>query len=203
MLFDKNKYNLILAFFCIVIFCLIFRWIDYLSIHKYITECFTTNEYLLNKGYSHTVDLPLTTTYSCKNFCAPTSRCAITGEQCFTDIDCPGCQPFSPPLSKTKTCDVPGNDDAGKMTFGVTPQYSPLTTGYGTQETIITNNVHGKPAQANFGVNTWGASFSEGQKLFDARYKPSGLQYMENYPNEYSLTGEFLTDGPLPSNAYL
>ena len=202
MLFGKKYYNLILAFLCVILFYLIFRWIDYLSIHKYIIENFTTNEYLLNKAYSHTVDLPLTTTYSCKNFCSPTSRCAITGEQCFTDIDCPGCQPFSPPLPRSKGF-VPGNDDAGKLTLGVTPQYSPLTTGFGTHETIITNNVNGKPAQANFGVNTWSASFNQGKKLFDARYKPSGLQYLEKYPNKYTLTGEFLTDGPLPSNAYL
>jgi hypothetical protein len=26
---------------------------------------------------------------------------------------------------------------------------------------------------------------------------------MENYPEQYTTTGEFLTDGPLPSNAYL
>ena len=202
MLFVKKYYNLFLAVFCIILFYLIFRWIDYLSIHKYIVECFTSNEYLLNKGYSHTVDLPLTTSYSCKNFCGPPARCSITGEQCFTDIDCPGCQPYSPPLPKAKGC-VPGNDDAGKLTWGVTPQYSPLTTGYGTHQALVTNNVQSQPAQANFGVNTWQASFAEGEKLFDARYKPSGLQFMSNYPNEYTMTGEFLTDGPLPSNAYL
>jgi len=202
MLFGKNYYNILLAFFCLILFYLIFRWIDYLSIQKYIVECFTTNEYLLNKGYSHTVDLPINTTYSCKNFCSPTARCAITGEQCFTDIDCPGCQPYSPPLPRSKGC-VPGDNDAGKLTVGVTPQYSPLTSGYGTYETILTNNVNEKPAQANFGINTWKASFSEGEKLFNARYKPSGLQFMENYPEQYTTTGEFLTDGPLPSNAYL
>jgi hypothetical protein len=172
--------------------------IDYLAAEKYIVECFTTSQNISNKT-THTVDLPLTTRYSCKNFCGPNSRCSITGQQCFTDIDCNGCQPYSPPLPKTKEC-IPGNNDAGKLTVGVTPTYSTLTTGYGTREKIITDDMYAQPPQPNFGVDTWGKSFDETQVLFNRRYKPDQLQFMPNYNPMYTLTGEFISDGPLPSN---
>ena len=93
--------------------------------------------------------------------------------------------------------------NAGKLTFGVTSPYSPLTSGYGTQETIITSNMYSKPSMANFGVNTWLAEFNEEQYLFDKRYKPPALQYMPNYPERYSLTGEFIEDGPFASNSFI
>ena len=204
-LLDKKYYKIILALSCIVLLYIIFMWINYLSINQYIIECFSPQaiqEDVTGGSTSHSVDLPLTTTYSCKNFCGPTARCSITGQQCFADIDCPGCQPYSPPLPRSKDC-VPGDNDAGKLTWGVTPQYSPLTSGYGTFQAYVTDNIYSKPSQPNFGVNTWSASFNEGQKLFDARYKPVGLQYMPKYPEMYSLTGEFVEDGPLPSNATL
>lgn len=191
----SNKKTYILLFICVFFFFLIFYWIHYLT-HNYIIECFS------NKT-SHTVDLPLTTTYSCKNFCNPSSRCAVTGQQCFTDIDCPGCQPYVPPLNKDQSNNVPGNDDAGKLTWGVTPQYSSLTSGYGTREKIITDNVFSKPSDPNFGVNTWKSEYNEELKLFDQRYKPNKLPYMPQYPERYSLSGEFIEDGPLPSNSYL
>jgi hypothetical protein len=204
-LLDKKYYKIILALSCIILLYIIFMWINYLSINQYIIECFSPQpiqEDVTGGSTSHSVDLPLTTTYSCKNFCGPTARCSITGQQCFADIDCPGCQPYSPPLPRSKGC-VPGDNDAGKLTWGVTPQYSPLTSGYGTFQAYVTDNIYSKPSQPNFGVNTWSASFNEGQKLFDARYKPAGLQYMPKYPEMYSLTGEFVEDGPLPSNATL
>lgn len=196
---DFNKLFLVIISF-ILLFA-IFGMINYLSSEGYVVECFTTNvNGEKNDGStSHTVDLPLTTSYSCQNFCGPTARCAITGQQCFTDIDCPGCQPYSPPLPKSDGC-VPGDNDAGKLTVGVTPQYSPLTSGYGTQKRIITDDMYGKPAQPNFGVNTWRASFDAGQDLFNKRYKPNQLEYMPKYPPMYSATGEFIGDGPLPAN---
>jgi hypothetical protein len=190
------KYSIFLPLFALILLFLIFYTIDYLVKEKYIIECFSNQE---SSNTSHTVNLPLNTTYSCQNFCGPTARCAITGQQCFTDIDCPGCQPYSPPLPKTKDC-IPGNDDAGKLTVGVTPTYSPLTTGFGTREKIITKDMNSRPSQPNFGVNTWQQSFNEGQELFNKRYKPNQLQYMPNYPPMYSITGEFIGDGPLPSN---
>lgn len=195
-----------LAIISIVLLILIFYWINYLGVNDYIEwnngkENFTT-DISLNNAMSDTVDLPLTTTYSCKNFCSPTARCAITGQQCMADIDCPGCQPNTPP-SQRLTKSVPGDNDAGKLTWGVTPQYSTLTTDIGTRAKIITDNKFSKPAQANFGVDTWTSSFVESEKLFNARYKPPKLLNMPNYPKRFSLLGSFYDDGPLPSNAYL
>ena len=46
-----------------------------------------------NSTTSHTVNLPINTTFSCKNVCGSLNRCLITGEQCSSDIDCYGCQP--------------------------------------------------------------------------------------------------------------
>lgn len=204
--FSSNILFLIIISFILLI--LIFKWIHYLSTNDYVyqinkkymkfNESFTSQ----NDSTSHTVDLPLTTTYSCKNFCGPTARCSITGQQCFADIDCPGCEPYSPPLKKSTDC-VPGDNDAGKLTLGVTPQYSSLTSGYGTQEKLITSNIYEKPDMANFGVDIWKQNFDEENKLFDERYKPKGLQYMPDYPKRYSLTGEFIEDGPYPSNAQI
>ena len=191
--------TLFLPIFALILLFYVFKTIDYLAAEKYIVECFTDVVINESEKTSHTVNLPLTTTYSCKNFCNPAARCAITGQQCFTDIDCPGCQPYSPPLEKSEGC-IPAANDAGKLTVGVTPTYSPLTTGYGTKERIVTKDMYGKPPEANFGINTWRNSFDEGQKLFDKRYKPEQLQYMPQYPPMYSITGEFLGDGPLPSN---
>jgi len=196
-----NFNKLFLVILSFILLFIVFNMIHYLSSKGYIVECFTTNvtQEKYDGSTSHTVDLPLTTTYSCQNFCGPTARCAITGQQCFADIDCPGCQPYSPPLPKTKEC-IPGDNDAGKLTVGVTPQYSSLTSGYGTQKKIITHDMYGKPVQPNFGVNTWRSSFDKGQDLFNKRYKTKQLKYMPNYPPMYSITGEFIGDGPLPSN---
>lgn len=197
----KLKFSKIfLPLLSLILLFIVFKMIHYLAIEKYIIECFTDGPVPESIKTSHTVNLPLTTTYTCNNFCGPNSRCALTGQQCFTDIDCPGCQPYSPPLSKTSTNSIPGDNDAGKLTVGVTPDYSPLTSGYGTQERIVTKDLYAQPAQPNFGYDTWGDSFNEGQKLFNKRYKPNQLPYMPNYPPMYSMTGEFIGDGPLPSN---
>ena len=44
-------------------------------------------------GTSHTVNLPINTTFECENKCMPPARCSITGQQCQADIDCCGCNP--------------------------------------------------------------------------------------------------------------
>lgn len=196
---------LLYIFISLILFVLIFLWINYLTNNDYIIECFTNNILKKSSKTSHTVNLPLTTTYSCKNFCGPTARCSVTGQQCLSDSDCPGCQPQS---STSKTNNnlnkpVPAANDAGKLTLGVTPQYSPLTSGYGTHELVITKDMYSKPASPNFGVDIWTKDFDESKKLFDKRYKPPQLPYMPNYPKRYSLSGEFIEDGPFPSNAPL
>jgi hypothetical protein len=164
MQISAKQYTILFLAICsFILFIVIFKWIDYLTNNKYVTECFTTApivEYT-SGATSHSVDLPLTTSYSCKNFCGPNARCSITGQQCFADIDCPGCQPYSPPLKRETNCGPPGDNDAGKLTWGQTPNYSPLTSGYGTQETVITSDMNARPAIASFGVNTYMDSFNE------------------------------------------
>ena len=228
---NKNKGNvlktLLLAFFSLSLLFLIFQWIHYLVKNHYIQgtikgtikgtkdkESFENNAYRNDfdtqitrdigmPNTTHNVDLPLTTTYSCENKCGPPNRCSKTGEQCMTDIDCPGCQPYVPPLSDTASRNVPGENDAGKLTVGMTPNYSELTTDIGTQATLITNQKFKKPAMPNLGVDTWSAKFNESRKMFDDRYKPAGLNRMPTYPERYSLSGQFLDEGPLASNSYL
>ena len=180
-----QKYNtILLALFCIVLLMYIFQWVDFLHINDYVRECFTNDT-------SHSVDLPLTTKYSCKNFCGPAARCSITGQQCTADIDCTGCQPYSPPLPKSSD-NVPGDNSGSK-----------LTNGYGTDEKIVTNNLYAKPAMPSFGVDTWSDEFKEENDIFDKRYKPKNLENMPDYPKRYSLTGQFIEDGPFASNSEL
>jgi len=197
---------LFLAVISFLLILLTFYWIDYLSINKYIVESFQqSNNSSLNNSTSHTVDLPLTTTYSCKNMCGPQARCSITGQQCTADIDCPGCQPKIKGIkNQSSNRNVPGNNDAGKLTVGVTPQYSPLTSDIGTKALKISGKEFSKTPSPTFGINTWRDDFDEEQKLFDKRYKPpNDIEFMPSYPPRYSVTGDFLENGPLASNAAL
>lgn len=211
---SKNKYtNILIALICLLLLICIFKWINYLVINNYVKssnlniEGFDTNTQIIRdtgrSDTTHNVNLPLTTTTSCKNMCGPPNRCSITGQQCFSDIDCPGCEPQVPPLSPSTGENIVGDDDSGKLTVGVTPNYSPLTTGFGTQARIVTEDKFQKPAMPDFGIDKWSNKFIKGRKLFDDRYKPSGLKNMPSYPDRYSLTGQFVDEGPLPSNSYL
>ena len=197
----KQYYIIFLAFVSLILLFLIFKWMDYLAKNDYIIECFGLRD-TGSPDTSHTVNLPLTTTYSCKNFCGPPSRCSGTGHQCTSDIDCPGCQPYVPPLSNSNKT-IPGNNDAGKLTFNSTPRYSSLTTDIGTQARLFTPHKFAKPAAPNFGINSWRSSFNQDEQLFNAKYKPPPLENMPTYQKRYSLSGEFIDEGPIPSNAYL
>jgi hypothetical protein len=211
----RNQYiTVILALLSLFLLMFVFNYIHFLLYNGYYVECFDSNIALYKDTGSptttHTVDLPLTSTQSCKNFCAPaTARCVITGEQCMADIDCRGCNPLINPkyksVSLTPTRNIPGQNDAGKLTLGVTPTYSTLTTDIGTQSKLYTSNQNklDAPLQPNFGVNTWISDFKGSQELFDERYKPAGLKFMPTYDKRYSITGEFMDEGPLASNAYL
>jgi hypothetical protein len=209
-----NKYVIFMAMISIILCYIVFKMIDYEYKAEYFVELFTNqtntsnnsnsnnNNNSNNNSNSNNVDMPLnnnSNTNSCTNLCGPNSRCATTGQQCLTDFDCSGCQSQSS-SSSPKSTDIIGNDDAGKLTVGVTPDYSPLTSGFGTKELIITDDMYGKPVQANFGVNTWTDNFNESQLLFNKRYKPNQSQYMPNYQQMYSVTGEFIENGPLASN---
>jgi hypothetical protein len=53
----------------------------------------------------------------------------------------------------------------------------------------------------NFGGNMWISQFNSDKKIFDKRYKPDKLKNMPNYPDRYSLSGQFIDDGPFPANS--
>lgn len=61
----------------------------------YISNSEKMENFYGSPEYSHSVDIPLTTTYSCKNMCSSQSKCYLTGGNCTSDIDCYGCNPFT------------------------------------------------------------------------------------------------------------
>jgi len=199
-IFDKHNRNYFIVFLAIFSFILLiglFYWINFLVKYNYIKEAFDSNSEL----YNHTVNTPLTTTTSCKNFCGPPARCSITGQQCTADIDCPGCQPKTTKNTKPSKS-VPPNDDAGKLTFSQTPQYSSLTSDYGMKSRIITDNKLSKTPSLSVD-NSWLVGFNDSKKEFDKYYKIKHMKDEPEYPSRYSLSGDFKDDGPLASNSYL
>jgi len=199
----KEFLILTLCFISIVLLFIIFKWGSYLANNNNIIIESFFSENLKQPYYNNAnVNLPLNTSYSCKNSCGPNKRCSKTGEQCFTDSDCPGCQPYSPPLPRLKK-NIHGENDAGKLTSQQFPNFSKLTTDIGTQAKIFrASNVKKRAPQPNYGINIWRGKFDIEQEIFDERYKPVNLINMPNYPYRYTLSGEFLTNGPIPSNAY-
>lgn len=207
----KQKMTYLLAFLSILLLIFVFRKIDYLTVNKYIIECFSNlgpiKEDVKGGSTTHTVNMPINTSYQCRNFCGPTSRCAITGHQCFTDVDCPGCQPKEivneEERESISKC-VPGYDDAGKLTSGATPNFSSLTTDKVSQNAKPFNADEkfkiDKPIQPYWGLNIWRKQFDEERKLFNKRYKPVGFPHMMSYPLRYTMTGQFQNSEPLPSN---
>ena len=85
---EKHYSTLFLVIASFILIIAIFKWIDYLTSNSFIMECFKPGPVQEESvgATSHTVNLPLTTTYSCTNFCGPTARCSITGQQCSAAI---------------------------------------------------------------------------------------------------------------------
>ena len=82
-------------FIFVSLFILILEWGRFLIVSGYIVEKFdTSSSDYGNPKFSHTVDLPLTTTYTCRNMCSSQSKCYLTGGNCTSDIDCFGCNPY-------------------------------------------------------------------------------------------------------------
>jgi hypothetical protein len=98
---------------------------------------------------------------------------------------------------------VPPENDAGKLTTGVTPTYSSLTTDIGTRANLFNSNTNIATPKLSNGVNTWMSNFNKGTKLFDSKFAPPQSQYMPVYNKKYSASGEFIDIGPTASNDYL
>lgn len=176
--------------------------------------------------YSHTVNLPINDPLSCKNFCGPQAHCAITREQCTSDIDCKGCNPGPTPMDSCRTKEVDPYDDAGKLgQQGL--QYSKLTTGYDNHNADFAQIYPGsKDAELKLpyqGVDLWTKSFNEGLNLYNKHRESAEkysqgitnqiplatknnwnpIKYEPNYPMRVSATGQFYGTTPPPSNASL
>ena len=200
-----NKINIfILAFITLIFICVIFYWGDYLIKNDYIRrEGFTTVPSVNPESAdtTHTVSLPINTTTSCKNMCGPPGRCSITGEQCVSDIDCYGCTPpINKKIQQSLSEEVPGYDGSGKLTEGVTPTFSVLTSDIGTKASVI--NQDAPVPQYFLGVDQWKNKFELGENEFNKKYYPTGsnLGNMPNYPVRPTLSGQFKEVGPLASN---
>lgn len=68
--------------------------------------------------------------------------------------------------------------------------------GFTTGQPIVNT----RPPMANFGTNVWRSPFDNSLREFDKRYKLVGLEGEMEYPNHYTVTGEFIDDGPLEWN---
>lgn len=201
-----NKINIfILAFVALIFICSIFYWGNYSIKNDYTRrgkEGFANilRIHTESADTTDTVNLPINTTTSCKNICGPPGRCLITGEQCVSDVDCYGCTP--PPNKKIQQSlkeEVPGYNDSGKLTQGVTPTFSVLTTDIGTQSTVI--NPDATVPQYFLGIDQWKNQFELGENEFNEKYYPAGnLGFMPKYPVRPTLSGQFKEVGPLASN---
>ena len=172
-------------------------------------------------AYSHTVNLPINDPVSCKNFCGPQAQCAITREQCSSDIDCQGCNPGPKPKDSCTTKEVDPYDNGGKLgQQGL--QYSPLTTGYNNHNADFAQIYPGsKDAELKVpyqGLDKWTKSFNEGLKLYNKRRESAdkysqGISNAETgsdttsfepkYPMTVSATGQFYETTPPAANASL
>jgi len=198
-------YTIQLALISFLLFLLMFKWIHYLSTNNYVyynEGMVSNNKEENNNTTTHKVNMPLNTKVSCQNMCGPPNRCSITGQQCMADVDCPGCEPPSTGNGKT-TQEVMGENDSGKLSTAMTPNYSELTSDIGSRARLITADKYEKSMSPYRGLNTWDAQFNLSRKLFDDRYKPAGLKGMPSYRKQYSLSGTFDEEGPLASNSYL
>jgi hypothetical protein len=213
-LLTKTAINIILLVISAFMFMGIIKWGSYLIKTKPCNKCNGIKEGfdmyaqstidLGTPETSHTVNLPINTTFSCENMCGPLARCSKTGEQCTSDVDCYGCQPkvYEPAYTKKN---IGGQNDAGKLTSGITPRYSVLTTDIGTQAKLYDTTENLMPMQYFKGVNEWRKSFDAGMELYNKKFNPNiqVLPFLPKYPPRPSLSGEFVDDGPLAANAFL
>ena len=191
------------ALISILLFIGLNKWMSLLLKNQMVVECLTMPDQNIT---THTVNLPINTTYSCKNMCGPYGKCSITGQRCLSDIDCYGCQASTSEISTSfLEMNTPqGEDDAGKYSY-LAPTYSELTTDVGTRAKLTSPSAKFSPTpEYNAGVNTWRTEFDEGSALYNDVYAPPpNLANMPSYPTRYSLSGQFQENGPLASNAYL
>jgi len=227
---------------CLALFWIIIRWGSSLVVNKIcLKEGLTDFEKYSHKVipypkdavinlndknsplYSHTVNLPFNSPYSCQNFCGPQAQCAITRDQCSTDIDCPGCQPPENPRGPCKTKDVPPYDPSD-LNQGL--QYSDvLTTDNGRYKDYAEaspGSLSSTLQQPYLGLDLWTPSFNKGLQLYNKsrethdKYSQGVFQggaqqgipftkadFTPQYPTTVSATGQFYETTPPAANTTL
>ena len=228
------SFLLIILFVLLIIIFAVKRTYNYENYENYGACNSTLNQdYLVLKDTntpetSHNVDMPLNTSFSCKNMCGPLSRCSITGEQCTSDVDCFGCIPSqsckSNPIVIPVEAGLPlveafegikGLNESGKLTTNVVPQYSSLTIDIGTNAKIYNDNNNDNNnykstnvPKAQYGLNTWLKSFDAGLQIYKRKNNyeenifPENFKYIPKYPLRETTTGLYKTDDVLASNDY-
>tara|TARA_Y100000816_G_scaffold174153_1_gene125272 strand:+ start:8832 stop:9455 length:624 start_codon:yes stop_codon:yes gene_type:complete len=196
---QKNN-NITYALICVLLFIGLMYWTNRMFVNNYIRETFAD-------GVTHTVNMPINTTSSCKNMCGPPNRCSITGTECLSDIDCYGCQPnTSPDLSNTfleKNKKISGYSQAGKLSF-LAPDYSPLIHDIGTKSKPLQGDPYIDPPSYNWGFDEWTKKNINMRTVYDKRYEvPPKTVFLSTYPPRPSVTGEYMDSGPFASNATL
>lgn len=210
----KPEHTILYILLCIALFALLMNYGQFIlkNCIMQVKEGFDTTSYSLYRDTntpltSHTVNLPINTTYQCNNFCGPNAQCSITREQCTSDVDCQGCQPVFNNLEQPVTKDVRGQNDAGKLTYNQTPQYSSLTTDIGTQALLY--NKSALVPKPYYGIDKWMKSAEVGEQLFHDKMNymylqdPTKTKNMIRYPLRETTTGLYEDNGPLAANAYL
>jgi hypothetical protein len=207
------KYKICYAF---VSLCVVY--IVYMLFTRF--EGFNNNDHN-SPLYSHTVNLPINDPISCQNFCGPKAQCAITREQCTSDIDCHGCNPGQKKQDKSLIKDIMPYDATGKLGQNQGLQYSPLTTGFNNHNINFAETYPGsKDAEIvpyYQGSNSWTKAFNAGLELYNDKRRvydkysgylvepdiaPSKLSYYEpKYPMTISATGQFFQTTPPAANS--
>lgn len=202
---NNALFTLSLALLSFLLYIGVIQWGIYLA--KHMVECFTVDRG--DPSTTHSVDLPINTTFSCENFCGPNARCSKTGEQCSSDIDCTGCQSPVPEkeIHKLKE-EVPGYNDAGKLTSEVVPRFSVLTTDIGTQASLYKEDSRFAQVPGyKTGYNIWRKTYDDGTMIFNEKYSPEPAMLEKAHAPQYqkrpTLSGQFADVGPLAANADL
>jgi len=196
------------------------------KINPYPSDAVIDYNNLTSPAYSHTIDMPINTTYGCKNFCGPQAQCAITREQCTADIDCYGCNPGPTRTFPKEESAADPYEDAGKLGINQSLQYSYLTNGYNDHgidfAPAYPNSINSQIQQPYLGVDKWTESFNKGLEYYNKKREsrdkygegrapdfffdePTGLAEVAapSYPTTISATGQFYETLPPASNAYL
>lgn len=217
------KYTILYTFVSLFLFWFVINVSSSICNNYKMIEGITNNN-INSSLYSHTVNLPINDPISCKNFCGPKSQCAITREQCTSDIDCYGCKSVSTKESECLEKDVKPYDATGKLGQNQGLQYSSLTTGFNNHNInfseVYSGSKNAEIVPSYKGASSWTQSFNSGIKLYNdkrASYDkyssylidyeepdiaPSKMSYYEpKYPTTVSVTGQFYQTMPPASNS--